>query len=243
MPRETDEKAKPNLNEFADLGDEISKYVGTLSLERETKKEISRFVNDVQGVLSRPVKLSAGQLNKWFPSADSAVLVDGEKLIVRQGKKETAVSLLELEPDPYFAVVKEVATEVTRLMEQADAKRAQSIKPSLQVFARLIGGKLAVFDWRNYELVLANVGGNARNVTISVSPTGKEKYGPFDINSMETTEFRLRHLYQILNSRTLKITARCEDDDGRRYTGEAELEVGSKAVRLFHLATGDVVSR
>ena len=242
MSQQARAKPRPDLKEFADLGDELVKYVGALKLENKTKKEISRFVHDVQAALSKPVKLDASRLKEWFPGADSAVLIDGEKLVVRQGTKETEVSLLRLEPDPYFAVVKEVGSEVTRLMEEADAERARSIAPALQVTARLLGGKLAIFDWRNYNLVVANTGGNAKSVTISVSPTGPEKYGPFDIRAFETAEFTLRHLYRILDSRALKITARCEDDDGRRYVGDAELEVGSKRVRVLRLTAADVGS-
>ena len=243
MAQEATEKAKPDLEEFAELGDELEKYVGTLKLEKETKKQISRFVSDVGAALSKPVELDAGHLSKWFPRADSAVLLDGEKLVVRHDKGETAFSLLKLKPDPYFAVVKEVAAVVARLMAEEDARRAEGIRPVLQVFTRLIGGKLAVFDWRNYMLVFANTGGAAKDVEISMSTAGDEWYGPFDISAMETKEVAMRHFYRILNSKVLKIALRCEDEEGRKYAGEVELRPNSNTIRVFRLTMADAAPR
>ena len=37
----------------------------------------------------------------------------------------------------------------------------------------------------------------------------------------------------------MRFTLRCEDEDGRRYGGGAELALGSKAVRVLRLAAAD----
>jgi len=63
-----------------------------------------------------------------------------------------------------------------------------------------------------------------------------EWYGPFDINTLETREVELYHFNKIRNTKVLKIEVKCEDEDGRKYTGEVELSPGSKAVRIFKLA-------
>lgn len=235
MAQEAKQEEAAQLKEFADLGDELVKYVGALKLERETKKQISRFVYEMQATLSKPVELEPGPLSKWFPGADSAVLLDGENLVIRQGEKETTVSLLRLEPDPYFAVVKEVAVAVGRLMTEEETRRADKLRPALQVSTRLIGRRLAVFDWRGYKLVIANMGGRARGTKISVSTAGKEWYGPFNVEAMGTKEVALHHFYRIQGSKTLKVTVRCKDDDGRTYAGEVELKPESNEVNVFRL--------
>ncbi len=99
MVEEDAGKGERDLKDLSDFGDELVECAGTLKLGGETKEQISRFVNEVQSALSKPMKIDAKHLAQWFPSADNAVLVDGEKLVVRQGKKESAVSLLELEPN------------------------------------------------------------------------------------------------------------------------------------------------
>jgi hypothetical protein len=236
---EAREQAKPDLKEFTDLGDELAKYIGTLKLERETKEQISRLVYQVQAALSKPLELDPRHLSKLFPSADSAVLVDGEKLLVRQGKKETAVSLLELEPDPYFAVVKEVGAAVVRVLEEDEARRAEGIRPLLQVSTRLKGRELALFDFRSYLLVLSNTGGAAKKVKISLSTAGDEWYGPFDIGEMETKELEVRHVHRILRSTAVKITVKCEDGEGRKYSGEVEAKPNSRSARAFKLAEAE----
>lgn len=88
-------------------------------------------------------------------------------------------------------------------------------------------------------LVLTNKGGVARRVTISVSSAGGERYGPFDINARKTTEVEPRHFKALRNSGVLKIAARREDQEGRKYAGDAELELSSKAVRLVKLTATD----
>jgi hypothetical protein len=233
---EASEREKPDMKEFTDLGDELAKYLSTLKLERETKKEISRLVYQVQAIFSKPVELDPRHLSKLYPSADSALLVDGEKLLVRQGKKETAISLLELEPDPYYTVVKEVADVVIRLLEEDEAKRAARVRPSLQVSTMLTGRELAGFDFRNYMLMFGNTGGDARKVKISLSTAGDEWYGPFDIDEMETKELEVRHMYRILKSAAFKVSVRCEDREGRKYAGEVEVKPNSRSIRVFKLA-------
>jgi hypothetical protein len=236
---ETTERAKPDLKEYADLGDELAKYIGTLKLERDTKEQISRLVYQVQAALSKPLELDPRRLSKLFPNTDSAVLVDGEKLLVRQGKKETAVSLLELEPDPYFAVVKEVGAAVVRLLKEDEARRSEGIKPLLQVSTKLRGRELALFDFRSYALLLSNTGGAARKVKISLSTDSGEWYGPFDVDGMETKELEVRHVHRILKSKAFKIAIRCEDGEGRKYAGEVEAKPNSKAARAFKLEAAE----
>lgn len=224
-----------DIKEFAELGEEFAQYVGTLNLERETKAQISQYVHDVQATLSKKVELDPKTLAKWFPKADSVVLEDGVKLTVKQGKASAQYSLLEMEPDPYYAVVKEVGVVVSNLLAQADAKREAQAKPNLQVFTRLTGRKVGVFDWRNYELILANTGGRAVGMTVTISAEGKWSFGPIDINSMETTEIELRNFSKIAQSNALIIEVRCEDEDGKGYAGRVELKPDSKAVRIFEL--------
>ena len=236
---ETTRPPEAKVEEFSELRDELAQYVGTLKLERKTKKEIAHLMDEVQSAMSKRLVLETRPLRRWFPGVDSAVLLEGERLILRKGKREYEVSVLTLQPDPYMAVVKEAASIVVRLLSEAEARAAALAKPALQVSTRMIGGKLAVFDWRNYVLVLANTGGQAKRVTISESTASQEKYGPFDIDSLETNEIGLRHFYRILNSKVLKVRARCEDQDGRRYTGEVELGPNTKAIRVFKLVPSE----
>ena len=233
--QEAAQKVEVNLKDFAELGDELAEYVGTLKLERKTRDEISRLITEFESTLSKPVELDPKGLSKWLPGLESAVLLDGERLVLRKGGKELQVSVLKLEPDPYLAVVREAATAVAKLMEEEDARRAESIKPALQVSARLAGGKLAVFDWRSYVLVFTNLGGTARRVTISVSTAEGERYGPFDVDARETKEVELRHFRRILRSGVLNVRARCEDEEGKKYVGDVELRPNTKAVRVFKL--------
>jgi hypothetical protein len=101
------------------------------------------------------------------------------------------------------------------------------------VFARLSGGKVAMFDRRNYCLVFANTGGAAKGMTLRTS--GGEKYGPFDINSKETAEVELGGFKALREAGKLKIAATCEDRAKRRYFGEAQINLNSKKVCLLHL--------
>jgi hypothetical protein len=226
---------EPDLKEFADLEEEFEKYVGTLKIERETKAQVSEYVHQVQAALAKQVTLDPKQLAAWFPKADSAVLEDGVKLTVTQGKKTTSVSLLKLEPEPYYAVVKEVGLAVSKLLEEAEAQRGSEVIPKLQAFTRQTGRKVGVFDWRNYELILANTGGRAVAMAVEISAEGKWNYGPIDVNSMETTVIDLHDFSRIEHSKSLKIDLRCEDQDGRVYTGRVELQPNTKSVRVFEL--------
>ena len=232
---EAAQKAKVHIEDFSDLGDELTKYVGALKLERKAKKEISHFIGQFLSMMSQPVPLDPKRLSEWIPGIDSAVLVEGEKLVVKKGEREYQISVLTLPPDPYLEVVKEAAAVVAKLLAEEDARQAAKIKPNLQVFLRMIGGRLAVFDWRNCMLVLANTGGAAKKVTLSLSTADKETYGPIDINALENTEIELRHLYRILNTKNLKVVAKCEDAEGRQYSGEIEIEPNTKSVRIFTL--------
>lgn len=223
--------------EAAELGDEFLRYADTLKLEQETKRKLAEYVNGVQKTLSKTVELDPRHLTEWFPGADSAVLQEGEWLVLRRSKKETRVSILELESAPYMAVVQDVAAEVTRLMEEADSKRAKNVMPSLQVFVRSVA-KYTPADWRSSELTFTNMGGKACHVMV-FSPDSKEWYGPFDINAMETAEVGLRSFSRIKDPKVFRFTLRCEDEDGRRYGGGVELALGSRAVRVLKLAAAD----
>jgi hypothetical protein len=230
------EPDRPDFKEFAELGEEFAQYICTLNLERETRARVSEYVHEVQRELSKQVSLDPGQLSKWFPKAESAVVEDGARLTITQGMKSTTYSLLEMEPEPYYAVVKEIGAVVAGLLAEADAKREGELKPALQAFARVTGTKLGVFDWRNCELILANTGGRAVGMTVTISAEGRWSYGPIDIDSMETAEIELRSFSKISRSKALGIEVQCEDEDGRRYVGRAELQPASKAVRIFELA-------
>jgi hypothetical protein len=233
---EVEQKNEVNLEDFTDLREELINYVGTLKTERKTKREISRFIDDVQTELSKPIELNVRHLANWFPGIHSAALIEGERLILRRGTREYEVSVLALDPDPYMAVVREAASQVVKLLAEAEEKAAAKVIPSLQVSTRLVGGKLGVFDWRNCLLVVANTGGKAKHLIVSLSTADKESYGPFDIDAMETKEINLRHLYRILNTEVLKVTAKCEDQDARKYTGKVELRPNAKTIRVFKLA-------
>lgn len=226
--------------EAAELGDEFLRYSDALKLERETKKRLAEYVGEVQKTLSRTVELNPKHLTEWFPGTDSAVLQEGEWLVLKRSKKETRVSMLELEPAPYMAVVQDVAAAVTRMMEEADASRAKNVMPSLQVFVRS-AGKDSSTDWRSSELTFTNMGGKACHVMI-FSPDSKEWYGPFDVNAMETAEVGLHSFSRLKSQKAFKFTLRCEDEDGRRYGGGVELSLGSRAVRVLKLAVTDEAS-
>lgn len=129
-----------SLREFADLGEELVKYVGTLKLEKETKDQIAQYINEIQSALSKPMELNAGRLSKWFPGVNKVVLVKEEKLVLRKGKKETQISVLELKPDPYVAVVKEATSSVARLLAEEEVRRTEKIKSGLQASTRVMGG-------------------------------------------------------------------------------------------------------
>ena len=236
MSQGTTQRVNPDLKEFTELGEEFDKYVGTLNLERETKVKVSETVKDVQAALSKQVVLDPRHLSKWFPKAESAVLDEGVKLTVKQGKKATIVSLLDMDPGPYYAVVKEVGAAVSHLVEEAEEKRGKEVRPALQAFTRLTGRKPGAFDWRNYELILANTGGLAAGMTVTISGEGKWSYGPIDIDSMETAEILLNNFSRINQSKVLTIGVRCEDEDGRSYVGKVELQPDSKSVKVFGLS-------
>ena len=223
--------------EAAELGDEFLRYADTVKLEKEARKRLAEYVSGVQKTLSKTVTLNPRHLTEWFPGAESAVLQEGEWLVLKRSKKETRVSMLELEAAPYMAVVKDVAAEVTRIMDEADARRAENVIPSLQVFVRS-AAKNPPADWRSSELMFTNMGGRACHVMV-FSPESKEWYGPFDINTMETAEVGLRSFSRIKDPKTFRFTLRCEDEDGRRYGGGAELALGSRAVRVLKLAAAD----
>lgn len=90
-----------------------------------------------------------------------------------------------------------------------------------------------MFGCRNHMLVLGDFGARAKKVTIFRSTADDEDYGPIDFDQSETKEIELRRLYRILKSELLKIRARCEDQVGRRYTGEVELGPSTRAIRVF----------
>ena len=235
MAQEGTKAREQDFEEFAALGEEFAGYVGVMNLEQETKAKISQYVHDVQSELSKDVVIDARSLSKWFPKAESATLKEGVMLTLKEGKKTTTVSLLEMEPEPYYAVVKQVGVAVASMLAEAGAKLEEEAKPALQAFTRLTGRKLGVFDWRNYELILANTGGKAVGMTVSISEVGSWSYGPIDIGSMETTEIDLHNFSKIERSKNLKVELRCEDAEGRAYTGRVELEPNSKSVRIFVL--------
>ena len=181
--------------EAAELGDEFLRYADTVKLERETRKKLAEYVSGIQKAFSKTVELSPKHLTEWYPGTESAVLQEGEWLVLKRSKKETRLSILELEPAPYMAVVKEVAAEVARIMDEADATRAENVMPSLQVFVKS-GAKNAPADWRSSELMFTNMGGRACHVMV-FSPESMEWYGPFDINTMETAEVGLHSFSRI----------------------------------------------
>lgn len=236
MGQGAEQKVEPELRQFAELGEEFAKYVGTLNLERETKAKVSQYIREIQAELSKQIALDPKKLSKWFPKAESAVVEDGAKLTVKQGKKATVLSLMDMDPDPYYAVVKEVGTLVGRMLAEEEKDRGAMVKPALQVFTRQTGRKAGVFDWRNYELILANTGGRAVGMTVTILAEGKWSFGPLDVDSMETTEIDLHDFSKIEKARALKIEVKCEDADGRGYSGTAELQRSSKSVRVFELA-------
>ncbi|MDG6901068.1 MAG: hypothetical protein JRM80_03825 [Nitrososphaerota archaeon] len=224
--------------EAVELGDELLKYADTLQLERGTKERIAEFMREFQKAFSKPVKLNPKHLSEWFPGADSALLLEGESLVMKRGSKEVKVSVLEMEPAPYMALVQEVAAEVARLMEEEDVRRAKSVVPSLQAFVKSSREYASPADWHGSELIFTNTGGLAAHVMV-FSPASKEWYGPFDIKAMETAEVGMQHFSRLRDAKPLKITIRCDDQDGRNYAGEVELTLGSKAVRVIKLIPAD----
>jgi hypothetical protein len=237
------QSTEQTLKEITNVGDELVKYISTLKLEKETKKEISRFVYEFQSAFSGELKLNAKHLSEWFPPAKSAALVGGETLVLRTGKKETRISVLELKPDSYVAVVKEAAASVAKLMAEEktrrEASRAGSIKPALQMFTGLKGGKLAVFDWRSYSLLVSNTGGAAKRVTVYVTSLGGQKHGPLQINKGETVELELGVFRRLRKSGDIRMVVMCEDQDGRKYRGKAKLELNAKEAQVLSLSRAD----
>lgn len=241
MAQEAAAEKRPDqdLKELAGLGEEFAKYLEVTDMEREKKLEITRCLQEAQSAFSKEVRLDARPLKKWFPGADGAVLENGTNLVITKGKTKTMHSVLELEPDPYLAVVKALGTVVSKLAAEADKERAAEVKPVIQVFTRLKDSRVGAFDWRDQDLTLANIGGGAKKVRLSLSAEGREWYGPVDVDSMETVEISLVRLRKVKNSKVLKIEAWCEDVDGRGYSGKVELEPNSKAVRIFPLSADD----
>jgi len=237
------QNAEQSVKEIANVGEELVKYISTLKLERETRKEISRFVYEFQSAFSGELKLNAKHLSEWFPPAKSAALVGGKTLVLRLGKKETKISVLELEPDPYVAVVKEAAASVARLMAEEEARReaerAETIKPALKMFRSLKGGKLAVFDWRSYSLVVSNTGGAAKRVTVYVTSLGGQKHGPLQINKGETLELELGRFGRLRKSGGIRMVVMCEDQDGRKYRCKAKLELNAEEAQVLSLSRAD----
>lgn len=234
MAHETKARAEAVLKEFTELADEFAGYVTALDQEKETRLSISSYLRDVESNLAAPVKVDPKGLSKWFPGAKEAVLEDGVRLTLRRGKKEVTCSVLELEPHAYCAVVEEVAAEVERLSAKAEAKRGAEVKPVLRAYARPTGETSEVFDWRNYELMLANTGGSARKVLFTLPDEESGGHGPMDLGTLETTTIPLGSL-QVTGSESLKVRVSCEDEEGREYAGEVGLEPDSKAVRIFKL--------
>ncbi|MCL5672633.1 MAG: hypothetical protein JRN56_07075 [Nitrososphaerota archaeon] len=238
MAQGTGAGPEPDLKGFADLADEFTEYVDALNLEKEVKLSISRFLRDAQAALAGPVKVDPRRLSKWFPGAKEAVLEDGVRLTVKKKKNETTTyPVLQLEHDAYCAVMEEVGAVVARLMEEAEAKRAAEARPVLQAFARLRGRKVAMFDWRNCELMLANTGGSAKKVVLALPGNESGSYGPLDIGALETTTVPLRGVS--VGEAALKVRVSCEDEDGRGYSGEVELEPNSKGVRIVGLSPAE----
>lgn len=236
MPPEATEKARSVVAEFAGLGEEFAKYLEALNLEKETKLEISRCLQETQTSLSKEVSFDAKPLKKWFPGADGAVLEGGTNLVITKGKKRTVHSVLELDPDPYLAVVRAVGVEVAKLTAAEDEQKRAREKPVLQAFTRLAEKGSEPFDWRNHELTLANTGGPARKVRLSLSAEGREWYGPVDVEPMEKVEIELGKLSKVRESKALRVELWCEDARGRSYSAKVELEPHSKAVKIFDLA-------
>lgn len=227
-----------DVEDFVILRKELSRYIGTLNLEREAKVKISRYLQEAQETISRSVKLDPEALSASFPGTDGAVLEDGKTLVLSQGPKKVSLSLFELEEEPYMAVVKELGKQVARLMSEADARRELEVMPVLQADLQLSGRRLGLIDRRAYTLVVSNAGGPVRRMKLTVTSDGDQAYRAFDLGKMQKKEIALRGYAKISRAPAITLRVAFEDVDGRPYSGSVELRPGSGVASDFELVQG-----
>ena len=217
------------VRDAARLSDAYNELVRLTGQESEGKTELVNAFKEVRSWAGQAVPILPQAVTGWPDKIREArVTTDGFLVTTDLTGSERRTPLEELEPSVFFSVVEDYAPKLRQIAKEKRMGIVRQNAPKLSLRATLVGSQILLFDWRRHRLVIANRGGDAENVRLTIGEGRPQAYGPIAVKKGGAVNLDLHRHRDISSPVSLPVTVTCEDQEGLRYEGRGTIELDAK---------------
>jgi hypothetical protein len=214
---------RSTLQEISALGDEFAGLTKLREREDWTRRGLMKVIAQMQQSMGDPIRLKATSLGPEHPRVKSA-RIEGENVVFRVEHKREKVSvpLADLDYDVFMALIGEAVRIVSDAASVRRRQKLEEIMPRLSISVREKDGRMGLFGNPGHELVISNVGGDARSVTVTSTWEGRVRsVGGLEVPQGVNLEVELKSIRTGAGSPPMTFKISCVDREGNPYSGSA----------------------